>query len=285
MKRLLISWLVGILMVSTLYASQSTITEADGYACMGYDKSRKQTEDEAFTNAKRKAVEYASTYIKSETHVKDFQLAKDLIDAYSNATVKIIEELERGWYRDGSSGDCFRVKIKAEVIPDDQAIARISQDKGIMDDPYAPLHISVWTDRKEYAQGEKIKVYMKGNKPFYARVVYKNAKDNLIQLLPNPYRLSNYFNGGVVYEIPSGEDKFEMEVTPPFGSESIMIYGSTSALGEIDLLSVGGVYKIKTSSENIGKNTRGVALKEKSPEQKSKAAEFSEAEIVLKTGK
>ena len=285
MIRLTISVFISIFMVTILHASQSTITEADGYACMGYDKSKKQTEDEAFTNAKRKAVEYASTYIKSETHVKDFQLEKDLIDAYANATVKIIQELERTWYKDASSGDCFKVKIKAEVVPDDQAMSKISKGQGVTDDPSAPLHINVWTDKKGYRQSEKIKVYIKGNKPFYARVVYKDAKGSLIQLLPNPYRMNNYFNGGVIYEMPSGEDQFELEVTPPFGSESIMVYGSTSPLGEIDLTPVGGVYQIKTSPENIGNVTRGIALKAKSLDEKSKAAEFSEAEIALKTGK
>jgi hypothetical protein len=272
-------------MASDLYASQSTITEADGYSCMGYDKSKKQTEEEALANAKRKAVEYASTYIKSETHVKDFQLEKDLIDAYANATVKIIQELERAWYKDASSGDCFRVKVKAEVVPDDQMMSRISRGQGVTDDPSGPLHINVWADKKEYRQSEKIKVYIKGNKPFFARVVYKDAKGTLIQLLPNPYRMSNYFNGGVIYEIPSGEDQFEMEVTPPFGSESVMIYASTSALGEIELVPVGGVYRIKTSTENVGGNTRGVVLKAKGVNEEGKAAEFSEAEIILQTGR
>lgn len=285
MIRITASVLLTIFMPSIIYASQSTITEADGYACMGYDKSRKQTEDEAFTNAKRKAVEYASTYIKSETHVKDFQLEKDLIDAYANATVTIIQELERAWYKDAASGDCFQVKVKAEVVPDDQMMSRVSKGQGVTDDPSAPLQINLWTDKKEYRQSEKIKVYVKGNKPFYARVVYKDAKGNLIQLLPNPYRLRNYFNGGVIYEIPSGEDQFELEVTPPFGSESIVVYGSNSDLGEIDLTPIGGVYEIKTSPENIGKVTRGIALKAKSLDEKSKPAEFSEAEIVVKTGK
>jgi len=280
-----ISVLIALFTVSIVYASQSTITEADGYACMGYDKSKKQTEDEAFTNAKRKAVEYASTYIKSETRVKDFQLEKDLIDAYSNATVKIVQDLERAWYKDSSSGDCFRVKIKAEVVPDDGAMSRISKGQGVMDDPSAPLQVSLWADKKEYRQSEKIKVYIKGNKPFYARVVYKDAKGSLIQILPNPYRMNAYFNGGVIYEIPSGEDQFELEVTPPFGSESIMVYGSTSALGGLDLTPIGGVYQIKTSADTIAKNTRGIALKTKSPGEKAKAAEFSEADIVLKTGK
>jgi len=130
MIRITISVLVAIFAVSIVHASQSTITEADGYACMGYDKSKKQTEEEAFTNAKRKAVEYASTYIKSETHVKDFQLEKDLIDAYANAPVKIIQELEKAWHKDASSGDCFRVKVKAEVVPDDQMMSRISKGQG-----------------------------------------------------------------------------------------------------------------------------------------------------------
>jgi len=285
MIRIFISILMSFVTASALYAFQSTITEADGYACMGYDKSRKQTEEEAFTNAKRKAVEYASTYIKSETHVKNFQLEKDLIDAYAHATVKIIQELERQWYKDASSGDCFQVKIKAEVVPDDQMMARISKGPGATDDPSAPLHVGVWTDKKEYRQSEKIKVYIRGNKPFYARVVYKDAKGSLIQLLPNPYRMKTYFNGGVIYEIPSGEDRFELQVTPPFGSESILVYGSTSSLGEIGLSAVGGVYQLKTSAENIGKITRGVTLKAKSLDEKGKVAEFSEAEIVLKTGR
>lgn len=285
MIRIILSILISMVTASTLYASQSTITEVEGYACMGYDKSRKQTEDEAFTNAKRKAVEYASTYIKSETRVKDFQLEKDLIDAYANATVKIIQELERQWYKDASSGDCFKVKIKAEVVPDDQMMSKISTGPGATDDPSAPLHISVWTDKKEYRQSEKIKVYIRGNKPFYARVVYQDAKGSLIQVLPNPYRKKSYFNGGVIYEIPSGEDQFELQVTPPFGSESILVYGSTSSLGEIDLAAVGGVYQLKTSLENIGKITRGVTLKAKSLDEKVNVAEFTEAEILLRTGR
>ena len=57
---------------SWCHAAQSTITQSEGYACMGDDKSRKQTEAEALVDAKRKAIEYASTYMKSETKVNDF---------------------------------------------------------------------------------------------------------------------------------------------------------------------------------------------------------------------
>jgi len=287
-----------LFMISNLHASQSTIIGADGIACMGYDKSRKQTEEEALANAKKKAVEHTSTYIKSESRLKDFELEKDLVEAYSNATVKVIQEISRSWYRDASLGECCQVKIKAEVIPDNEAMDKISKAKGQMDDPLALLNVQLWTDKKQYKESEKIKIYIRGNKPFYARVVYKMINGELRQLFPNPFRQSNYFNGGAIYAIPSPEDQFELEVEPPFGKETIVVYASTAPLGEIDLTPDGGVYKINTESEKIGVKSRevslsekievrsrGVSLKEKNPGQKTKTAEFLEAQIFFTTGR
>ncbi|RZB34721.1 MAG: hypothetical protein SRB1_00489 [Desulfobacteraceae bacterium Eth-SRB1] len=90
---------VFIISSSYAFASQSTITEAEGYACMGEDRSRRQTEQAALEAAKRNAIEFASTYMTSETHIKDFELEKDLVSAYANATVKVIKELEKSWYK------------------------------------------------------------------------------------------------------------------------------------------------------------------------------------------
>jgi len=284
MKRLFLPFLLILLLSSNLHASQSTIVEVEGQACMGYDKSRKQTEDEALTHAKKKAVQHAATYIKSESRVKDFELEKDLVEAYSNATVKVIQELSRTWYRDVSLGDCCQVKIKAEVIPDNEAMEKISKGKSQSEDPSAPLNVQLWTDKKDYKENEKIKIYIRGNKPFYARIVHKGGNGELLQLLPNPYRKDHYFNGGVIYEIPSGQDRFEMEVTPPFGQEDIIVYASTSPLGEINVAPAGGVYEIKTKPDKIAIESRGVALKEMNPGQKTKAAEFSESKIIYKTG-
>ena len=279
---LLLAWVIP-LVEGTSYPAQSTITEVEGYACMGYDKSKKQTEEEALTNAKRLAVEYASTYIKSETRVKDFRLEKDLIDAYANATVKIVQELHRSWYREASSGDCFKVKIKAEVVPDEKAMAQISKGTEMTDDPSAPLHVQVWTDKKEYRQAEKIRVYLKGNKPFYARILHQDARGGFLQLLPNPYREDNYFQGGVVYEFPSGKDKFDLEVVPPFGEEGIIVYTSTNPLGEIDLKSAGTVYEVKTKQQDVGIKTRAVKISAKEGGKDSGASEFFEGKATLKT--
>lgn len=280
-----IAALVFLIVISSSYvfASQSTITEAEGYACMGEDRSRRQTEQAALAAAKRNAIEFASTYMTSETHIKDFELEKDLVSAYANATVKIIKELEKGWYKDANAGDCFRIKIKVEVIPDEKAMDKVSKRKDVVDDPSAPLYVRLWTDKKEYERGDRMRIYIKGNKPFYARVIYKDAAGEMVQILPNPYRNENYFQGGVIYEIPSGNDRFDLEISPPFGEENITLYASTSPLGEIDLHSQGGVYFVKTKAKDIGARTRGITLTGKSTDKSGYASEFYENKAEVKT--
>ena len=267
---------------SNLYAAQSAITEAEGYSCAGDDKSRKQTELSAMSEAKRTAVENAVSYIKSETKVKDYQVEKDIVEAYSNATVKVIEIKERNWYKDERSGDCYRIKIKAEIIPDEKAMSSLAATQSAADDPAMPLNVKIWTDKKQYKNKEQIKIFLKGNKPFYARVLYVNVRGESLQLLPNPSRSDNYFNGGVMYEIPSGNDRFELEVNPPFGEEKIIVYASSTELGDINLKSAGAVYEVKTQADDVGIKTRGIQLKEKTGNSKPTES-FYEGKVIIKT--
>jgi len=268
-----------ILLACHAHAAQSVITEMNGDACMGDDRSRKQTESLAMEEARRKAAEYAATYIKSETHVKDSELQSDLISAYAKAKVSVLQELEKKWYKNESSGECFMVRLKVEVTPDLKGIkAPISED------PAAPLDVKVWADKKAYKLGDKIRIYLKGNKPFYANVVYKDAAANMVQLLPNPYRKDNYFNGGVIYELPSSGDKFDLEVSPPFGAELLSVYASTNPVGELETSASGGIYTIKTKPADIASGTRGVKLKGSATGARP-TAEFSEISVELQTGR
>lgn len=278
MKRIIFICLVLIAMSSNLYGAQSTITESEGYACMSEDRTKRQTEETALQDAKRKAIEQVSTYIQSETQVKDFELQKDIVNAYANAKVRIIEQAGRWDNEPPKVGDCFRLKIKAEVIPDEDAMKKLSQAKEL-DDPSAPLKVQVWTEKKEYKAGERVKLFLKGNKPFYARILYKQADGSFVQILPNPYRKENYFQGGVVYEIPSGPDRFELEITPPFGEEEFVVYASTGELGSIEIEQTGDVYKVKTGITEAGEKTRGINIVGKG---KKGAEEFFEEKIKIK---
>jgi hypothetical protein len=283
MRKILFFVAMSIFLATHLYAAQSTIKIAEGSACMGDDKSRKQTETAAMADAKRNAIESVKTYITSATEVKDFELQKDLVSAYANATVEVIEELGKSWYKDPSLGDCYKVKIKTQVIPDEKAMKKTKDTA--LDDPSLPLTVKVWTDKENYRAGERIKIYLKGNKPFFAKVIYRDAAKKNLQLLPNPYRQDNYFQGGVIYEIPSGTDKFELEVNPPFGEESIIIFASVTELGDLNLKQEGAVFAVKTKPRDIGIKTRSVKIKDVSPGNAQQPAEFSEGAVIIKTKK
>jgi hypothetical protein len=285
MKKIFLALLFVICISSPLYAAQSTIVDVDGNACMGDDKSRKQTEQAAMADAKRIAAERALTYLKSETQVKDFTVEKDLVNAYAQGTVKILQELEKSWFKDANSGDCYRIRIKAEIVPDQKAMEKAAKVKEFADNPGAPLKVQLWTDKQEYQQGEKVKIYLKANKPFHARVLYKDAAGHLLQLLPNPYRSENYFNGGVVYELPSGNDRFDLEVSPPFGEEDILVYASTSPLGDINLAAQGDVYRVVSKSADVPRLTRGLKIQEKVSGRKDLPSEFSEEALSIRTGR
>lgn len=280
LKNLLIIFIILIISsIKPLYALQSVIVNSNGYACLGEDRTKRQTEKIALEDAKRNAIEQASTYIQSETKIKNGKLQKDIINAYSNAKVRIIESNGIWDHNPPRIGDCYKINVKAEIMPDEETMKKLSQ-KVVFDDPTAPLKVSVWTDKKVYKEGEKIKLYIKGNKPFYARILYKQSDGSLIQLLPNPYRINNYFQGGVIYEIPSGPDRFELEVTPPFGDEEIIVYASTEKLGDINLEEVGGVYFVKSSTKEIGEKTRGIKIISK---KNTKAGEFVEEKVKINT--
>ena len=268
-------------------AAQSVVIESEGYSCMGDDKSRQQTEIVSLQNAKRNAAESATTYIKSETSVKDGMLEKDLVSAYAKAQVRVIQEMMKEWYKDATAGDCYRVKIKAEVAPDEKAMASLTS-KGretLESDPSAPLNVRVWTDRPAYKEGDCVHLYVKGNKPFFGRLVYKQADGTLVQLLPNPFRQSNHFEGGAVYELPSADDQFTMDTCAPFGTELITLYASTEPGGDPDVEAADKVYLVKTKPSDMSMTTRGIRLSASSGPQKPAAAEFAEAVAELQTGR
>ena len=261
-------------------AEQSSITNADGYSCMGVDHSRKQTENLALQDAKRNAVEFSRTYIESETQMENFQLKKDLVTAFSKANVKVIEVLNEVW-DDPATGDCYTIKIKAEVIPAKEEMRKVIASGAMMEDPRAPLTIKVWTNQDKFKAGEVMKIFLKGNKPFYGRLIYVDATGTNLQLLPNPFRTENYFQGGVIYEVPTGHDKFDLTVQEPFGSEKVVLYGSTSPLGQLSTTNLGPVLKVEVPEKEIAAKTRGIAF---STDRKAQVSEFAEAAAEVTTG-
>jgi hypothetical protein len=269
---------------------RSCIQVVDGYAYLSEDMTLAETRAAAFANAKRQAVEMAHTYIQSKTVIEDFVLKKDRINETAEGAVTILEQKDFG-IEDNTR---YHIWIKAEVEYGLEPKIKLSAsgDKADNDsatavwDTDAPLTVKVWTPKKTYTEGESIKIYIQGNRDFYARIIDITSSGEIIQLLPNDFRRTYFFEHEKVYKIPDKGDKFDLKVTAPFGQDSIVVYASDVQLGELrGMQHMGqGLRSFKGSRQAFATQTRGIKVK--SVEKASvPAAEFYEAVWTITTRK
>ncbi|XPV75589.1 MAG: DUF4384 domain-containing protein [Desulfovibrio sp.] len=137
----------------------------------------------------------------------------------------------------------------------------------------APLEVKVWSDKQNYRAGEVIDLYIQGNKDFYGKVVNMTSSGNIIQLLPNGYRNLDFFRGGITYRIPDTGDGYQLEVSPPFGQDTVVVYASEKPLPKVDMASAGAGLKVfQGNSEEFNMKTRGIKIAgAKAPKQPAPA--------------
>lgn len=278
------------------FAGESMIVEETGQSCMVEEKKStktdKQTIFDAKTDAKRNGASRVATRIKSTTsadivEVKDanqanaYKIAQVVQSAYVNADVKELAELKGEWFDDADAGRCYRVSLRMEVIP--KADALEVAGSAMLEDPTLPLNVRIWTDRSRsgeraiYRKGEKMRFYLRGNKPFYARVIYTSADGQTLQVLPNPYRRDHYFQGGTLVVVPGGQDSFELEISEPLGIERVTVYASDRPLGDLKLQPAGSVYVVEDGKGPLATQVRGIKLVPAHGQSKAEnTAEFSE---------
>jgi len=216
--------------------------------------SLKETRAAAFANAKRQAVEMAETFIQSKSKVKNGVLAYDLITSDAQGAVSILEQRDDGIEGNNRYHVWIKAEVKYQLKPKNMETARTE----IMD-VNAPLTVKVWSDRKEYNEGEFIRLFIQGNRNFYARIVNFAADGRLLQLLPNEYSSSSFFKGGKTYTIPGEKDQFKLKVSPPFGREKVIVYASEVPVGHIPLEAAGaGLGYYKAGLKALDRDVRGI---------------------------
>lgn len=234
---------------------RSCIRAVDGYAYLSDDMTLSQIKAAAFADAKRKALEMAKTYIASKTQMENFEVKYDTVWAESEGAVSVLEQKDYG-IEDNSR---YHVWIKAEVEYALKPKGHTPAQEVIEKD--APLTVKVWTSKKRYKDGEHIKIYLKGNRDFYARIVDVTSSGHIIQLLPNDYRSASFFRGGKTYYIPDEADRFDLQVSPPYGEDQIIVYASEVPLGDVEMESAGqGLKLYRGSRKSLGARTRGISV-------------------------
>jgi len=262
------------------HGQNSYLVRTEGFACLGQKYSRDDARELALANAKKNAVENVVSRVSSETHVVNSELKSSLVSAYAKGQLTVLETSGK-WKKESSAGhtdDCYHVSITAELIPDYQADS--DPRPHLMNEPKAPLTVSLWTDKSSYHRGEYLNVHLKGNKGFYGVMIYTMADGRQFQILPNPFRQDNYFEGGRVYTLPGPSDQYQMMVSEPVGEESIRLYASKTQLplDQIQSKSRGPISEVLDSKETMDRRIRGIVLISNQP-----ATDFVQAQVNLIT--
>ncbi len=258
---------------------RSVIREADGYAYLGEDNTIKEVRRIALMEAKRAVLEGTETYIESKSKVTDGMLDFDIIESSAGGKVTVLEKKDHG-FKDGRYHVWIKAEVKFGVKRPNNAPA--VADGRLLQDPGGPLTVRTWTEKKRFADGEEITIFLMGNRDFYARVVDFMSDGTIVQLLPNTYRTNNHFKGGVAHRIPDlGQgDQFKLTVAPPFGVDRIVVYASDVQLGQVATNDIGnGMRLYRGSATQLSKATRGLDMgageRKKGPNPKN--AEFIES--------
>ncbi len=252
----------------------SVIQEIDGFAQLSETMTVAEVRQMAFANAKRQALESTQTHIQSNTVMKDGQIEYDIVTVAGEGKVRVLAQKDLGIEKNSR----YHVWIKAEVAYALKPTRPAVQHNTLMD-VAAPLTVKVWTEQEEYREGDRIVIFMRGNRPFYARIVNYTSTGEAIQLLPNDYRPRARFKAGEIYRIPDGTDGFALEVRPPYGTERIVVYASEEQLGRVQKQPLqGGLNQLEGSREDLGNASRAIQVR-----SKSKTAEFYEATWTFST--
>jgi len=135
------------------------------------------------------------------------------------------------------------------------------------------LDVRIWTDRKEYWEGETVTLNLLGNRDFYGKVVQIDVKGKIRQLLPNNYRQMSVFEKDQRYLLPDEGDRYQLAVRPPFGVIRFIVYATRLPMSHVNLKTIiGGIYEYPSSRKAFGRSVRHVI-----PAGEEKMTEFYEA--------
>jgi hypothetical protein len=141
------------------------------------------------------------------------------------------------------------------------------------------LAVAIWTEKKEYREGQTISLTLQGNRDFYAKVVQIDAQGRILQILPNNYRQISVFKKDRPYRLPDEGDRYQLTVKPPFGTIRFIVYATRLPMSHVNLKTIGGgIYEYRSSLKNFGRSVRRVI-----PAGEEVSTEFSEVLWQVKT--
>lgn len=86
---------------------------------------------------------------------------------------------------------------------------------------------SEFGDNQTYVEGDELYYFVSADRECYLLLIYQDAQDNLIQVLPSEQDTANYLPAADFIRVPKAGSNYEFIVEAPFGSESIYAFASS----------------------------------------------------------
>ena len=97
--------------------------------------------------------------------------------------------------------------------------------------PVSDLKVTAWVDHTDntYGFGEKVLLSVQTNKDAYLTIIDVGTSGKVHIIFPNQYQQNNMVKAGQVVKVPGATAKFDLQVSPPAGTELIKIIATTKS--------------------------------------------------------
>ncbi len=129
----ILSIIVLIIALPAVSSAETNIFAEMHKYIMGDNDSKNDARRICFLEAKRKILDRAGVYIESRTDVKNYQLTKDEISAYSGALLKVSIEREEWKLAGENMAVILSVKAKVDTDSINKKFAEIKKDNDLQD--------------------------------------------------------------------------------------------------------------------------------------------------------
>ncbi len=148
--------------------------------------------------------------------------------------------------------DSLKISAQPENFVDAYAEMQVFKKDEVIN---GDLLTELWTNKGDenliFAEGERMKVYVRVNKECHLRLTYYLADGSKVLLLNDYYIDASKINR--VYEIP-----YEFECSPPFGTEILQLNAQTSAFPDLKTSIFDGYTIIEETTDEILAKNRGM---------------------------
>ncbi len=82
-------------------------------------------------------------------------------------------------------------------------------------------------DGKTYREGDVISYFISSDRDAYLLLIFEDAENNLVQILPNLHSGNVFHRAGNFFEVPGTDAVFEFKITEPYGVERVWVFATT----------------------------------------------------------